>query len=122
MIHHWRCVKTTLILVVYAVLLGGCGILYTDIQVPRAYRSASPIDVKARASDQIVTGDGCNYSVLYLVAWGDGGYVAAVRNALEGQPPGFTLYDVQSDLKANVYLLGLYTRTCTVVSGKVSSP
>ena len=122
MIHQLLSIRTVLILVFAAVLLGGCGLLYTNVEVPRAYRSASPSDVNSKASDKIVTGEACNYSVLFLVAWGNGGYVAAVRNALEGEPPGSTLYDVQTDLKANVYVIGLYTRTCTVVSGKVSSP
>jgi len=105
-----------------ALLISGCGLIYTDIQVPRAYRSASPIDVAAKASDKIVTGEGCNQSVLGLVAWGNGGYIGAARDALEGEPPGSILYDVQTDLKAKVYLFILYTRTCTVVTGKVSSP
>ena len=53
---------------------------------------------------------------------GNGGYVEAVRQALENEPTGSVLYDVQTDMKANVYLIGLYTRTCTVVTGKVASP
>lgn len=103
-------------------LLSGCGLLYTDIQIPRAYRSASPIDVVAKASDTIVTGEGCNQSVMGLVAWGNGGYIGAVRDALKSELPGSILYDVQTDLKANVYLFMLYTRTCTVVTGKVANP
>ena len=77
-----------LLLISLAILLGGCGILYTDVQVPRAYRSASPIDVPSKPSDKMVTGEGCNQSVLFLVAWGNGGYVEAVKNALEGEPAG----------------------------------
>lgn len=103
-------------------LVSGCGLLYTNVHVPRAYRSATPVDVAAKASDRIASGEACNYSVLYLVAWGNGGYAAAVKDALEGTPPGSILYDVQSDLKASVYVIGLYTRSCTVVTGKVASP
>jgi hypothetical protein len=117
-----RFIWTISLLVLVTVLLGGCGILYTDIQVPRAYRSATPIDVTSKASDKIVTGEGCNQSVLFLVAWGNGGYNGAVRNALENEPPGSILYDVKIDQKAEIYLIGLYTHTCTVVTGKVSSP
>ena len=118
-----RSIRTGPFLVlVMVLLLSGCGLIYTDIQVPRAYRSASPIDVAVKASDKIVTGEGCNQSVLGLVAWGNGGYIGAVRDALEGEPPGSILYDVQTDLKAKVYLFMLYIRTCTVVTGKVASP
>ncbi len=109
-------------LILMAFLLSGCGLLYTDIHVPRAYRSASPIDVDSKASDTIVPGQGCNHSVLYLVAWGHGGYAGAIKNALAEEPSGSILYDVHTDLNAKGYLLGLYTRSCTVVTGKVWSP
>ncbi len=109
-------------MVLAALLLSGCGLIYTNVHVPRAYRSASPVDVESKASDKIVTGEGCNYSVLFLVAWGHGGYAEAVKKALEGEQPGSILYDVQTDTKANFYLLGLYTRACTVVTGRVASP
>ena len=113
--------RMPILLFVASLVCGGCGILYTDVQVPRAYRSASPIDVSSKPTDPLVTGKSCNQSVLFLFAWGSGGYVDAVRNALEGQPPGSVLYDVQIDLKAEVYVIGLYTRTCTIVTGKVGS-
>lgn len=122
MIHQLRFMRTCLILISVMGILSGCGLIYTDIEIPRAYRSASPVDVASKTSDRVVTGESCNQSVLYLVAWGSGGYVAAVRNALEGEPPGSILYDVQTDLKANVYLIGLYSNICTVVTGKVASP
>ncbi len=105
-----------------AFLLSGCGLLYTNVHVPRSYRSATPVDVTAKASDKIVTGEACNHSVLFLVAWGNGGYATAVGRALDGEAAGSILYDVQSDLKATVYLFGLYTRSCTIVTGKVASP
>lgn len=109
-------------LVVAALLISGCGLLYTNVHVPRAYRSATPVDVESTASDKVVTGEACNHSVLFLVAWGNAGYATAVRNALDGEPPGSILYDVQSDLKASIYLIGLYTRSCTIVTGKVATP
>ncbi len=105
-----------------AFLLSGCGLLYTNVHVPRAYRSATPVDVTAKASDKIVTGEACNHSVLLLVAWGDASYAAAVKDALEGEPPGSILYDVQSDFKAKVYLFVIYAQGCTTVTGKVASP
>ena len=119
---HRPLCKSGFLLILLTMLFSGCGLLYTDIHVPRTYRSATPIDVQGKATDKIATGEGCNYSVLFLVAWGNAGYAVAVNRALEGEPPGSILYDVQTDLKANVYIVGLYTRTCTVVTGKVASP
>ena len=100
-------------------LLSGC--LYTDIRVPRAYRSATPADVKAAAEDPMVSGRSCDRTVLYLAAWGDAGYAAAVRDALKDKPDAI-LYDVKSDVKVNAYVLGLYSQTCTIVSGRVGRP
>ena len=101
------------------VSLSGC--LYADVRWPRAYRSATPSDVKAAAADPVVTGMACNKSLLFLVAWGDAGYAAAVKAALKDQPEGL-LYDVRSDMKVNSYLIGLYSKTCTVVTGRVGRP
>ena len=98
--------------------LCGCGMLYTNIHSARSYRSATPAEVKASPTDETVSGMGCNQSVLYLVAWGDGGYAAAVKNALGGRDA--ILYDVKCDIKVNSVLLGLYTKVCTKVTGKVA--
>ncbi len=103
-----------------AVLLSGCGILYTNVRVPRSYRSATPIDVKSTPSDPIVSGEACSQSVLFLFAWGNAGYAAASEKALKDQPNGI-LYDVKGDMRA-FSVLGLYTRTCTIVTGKVAQP
>lgn len=102
--------------------LASCGLLYTDVRTPRAYRSATPADVKASASDAAVTGTGCARAVLFLVAWGDAGYAAAARDALARQPPGAVLYDVKVDVAVRSYLLGLYTQACTVLAGRVGRP
>ncbi len=101
------------------VLLAGC--LYTDIRVPRAYRSATPADVKAAAEDPLVTGRACTRTVLFLVAWGDAGYAAATHDALKDHP-GAILYDVRSDVKVNSYLVGLYSQSCTLVTGRAGKP
>lgn len=111
--------RNSLFLLPLSLVLGGC--LYTDIRVPRTYRSATPSDVKSAADDPVVTGRGCNHSALFLVAWGDAGYAKAVSKALEGRGEAF-IYDVKVDVKVNSYVLGLYTRTCTVVTGKVARP
>ena len=107
-------------LVLAAGTLSSCGILYTNIKVPRGYRTATPSEVKSASDDPTVTGQACNRSALFLVAWGDGSYAAALENAL-GKRDGI-LYDVRADVKVNAYLLGLYTKVCTVLSGKVAKP
>jgi hypothetical protein len=104
-----------------AVTAAGCGLIYTDVHVPRAYRSATPSDVKAEPSDQTVSGQACYQSVLYLVAWGDASYAAATEKALGGDTTR-TLYDVKADVKATSVVLGLYARVCTIVTGKVGHP
>jgi hypothetical protein len=100
---------------VMASLSSAC--LYTNINSPSSYRSATPIDVKAASLDPIVQGSGCIYSALYLVSWGDGGYAGATKKALKNDPTSI-LYDVKADLKVTSYILGLWTRACTIVSGR----
>ncbi|MBI3565473.1 MAG: hypothetical protein HY079_09785 [Elusimicrobia bacterium] len=97
-----------------------CGLLYTDIKVARGYRSATPAEVKAAPDDPLVSGKSCARSALYLVAWGDSSYASAVKDAL-GTKDGI-LYDVRADLKVNAYVIGLYTKTCTIITGKVAKP
>jgi hypothetical protein len=109
-----------LLLPLLAAALSSCGLLYTDVKVPRGYRSATPADVQTAPDDPAVTGTSCSRSLLWLVAWGDTSYNSALKNAL-GTRDGI-LYDVRSDLKVNAYVLGLYTKTCTVLSGKVAKP
>lgn len=100
-------------------LSAGC--LYANVHAPRAYRSATPADVKALPQDKRVSGRSCNRSILFMAAWGDAGYAAAVKDALSEHPDSM-LYDVQSDVQATSILLGIYTRVCTIVSGRVGSP
>lgn len=102
-------------------LLTGCGILYTNVQLPRAYRSATPGEVKAQKNDPAVSAEACNRSVLFLFAWGNGGYAGASMKALQGQPPDAILYDVKADTRAQSFL-GLYTKVCTVLTGKIARP
>lgn len=107
-------------LLLAAAALSSCGIIYTNIKVPRGYRTATPAEVKSAPDDPTVTGQACNRSAAFLFAWGDGSYAAAVENAL-GKRDGI-LYDVRADIKVNAYVLGLYTKVCTVLSGKVAKP
>ena len=110
--------KTITIAVLFSTLcLSGCGIIYTNVRVPRAYRSSVPSEVKSTSQDPVVSGKSCNHSALFLVAWGDASYAAAAKNALGGDSEG-VLYDVKSDMQA-LSILGIYTRTCTILTGKV---
>jgi hypothetical protein len=99
-----------------AAAMSGC--LYTNIRSPREYRSATPADVHAASTDKSVVGRSCATSLLFLVAWGDEGYAAAVKDALKDDP-GAVLYDVRSDIQVESYVIGIYTRVCTSVSGRV---
>ncbi|PCI36351.1 MAG: hypothetical protein COB53_09960 [Elusimicrobia bacterium] len=101
-----------------AAAFSGC--LYANVHVPRAYRSATPSDVKANSSDRLVSGRSCYQTLAFMFAWGDGGYSAAVADALSDQPDSI-LYDVNTDTHVRSYVLGLYSRVCTVVSGRVGS-
>jgi len=112
--------KSVLGMMLCVLALTGCGLIYTNVSVPRAYRSATSGDVPNGKTDTIVTGEACNQSVLFLVAWGNGGYAAAVKHALQDQPSNAMLYDVTADTKAQSVLFGLYTRVCTIVMGKVA--
>lgn len=103
-----------------AALLAGCGMLYTNIHMPRVYRTAAPSEVKSSPSDKTVEGKACVRSVLFLVAWGDASYAAAARDALKGEPSNAILYDVKSDLAGKAYLLGLYAQNCTHLTGRVA--
>ncbi len=96
--------------------LSGC--LYANVRGPWAYRSATPSDVRSSIRDARVAGTACNRSLFYLVAWGDAGYAAAVKDALKLRPDAF-LYDVKSDIRTTAVLFGLYTRICTTVTGRL---
>jgi hypothetical protein len=111
--------KITLCLALAMAALSGCGILYTNVHSPYSYRSATPAEVKSTPADETVNGKACSWSLLWLVAWGDAGYSAAVKNALSGRSDAI-LYDVKSDIQVNSVVLGLYSKVCTKVSGKAA--
>jgi hypothetical protein len=109
--------RRSLLLALACVSFSGC--LYTNVNSPREYRSATPADVHASPSDKAVTGTACAHSLLYLVAWGDEGYAAAVDAAMKDEPAGL-MYDVRSDILVQSYVLGLYSRVCTTVTGRAA--
>lgn len=98
----------------------GCGIIFTDVKIPRGWRTAAPSEVKSAAEDPAVHGESCFHSLLWLVAWGDSSYDKALKSALGGRDG--IMYDVRSDLKVQAYVLGLYTKECTVLTGRVAKP
>ena len=115
--------------VIFSGWLSGCstvssiplGILYSNVRSPRAYRSATPADVQAVKTDPIVTGQACSRSVFYLISWGDNGYARTTQNALKDDPQAI-LYDVRIDSRVRSVLLGLYTDTCTLLTGRLGQP
>lgn len=109
-----------LLLVFLAGSLSSCGLLYTNIKVPRGYRTASPAEVKSSSDDPLVSGQACNRSAIFLFAWGDASYAKAVKNAI-GDKQGI-LYDVRADVKVDAYLIGIYAKICTVVTGRLAKP
>jgi hypothetical protein len=111
--------KKLLPLLALTAAFSGC--LYSNVTVPRAYRTAVPSEVKSSSSDSTATGTACSKSLLWLVSWGDAGYAAACRDALKSNPQK-VLYDVKSDAKVTSVLLGLYSKVCTKLEGKVALP
>src|SRR5207245_11294135 len=61
-----------------ACAVSGC--IYADVKTPLAYRAPTAVEAKAAGAAD-VEGTACNRAVLGLVAWGDGGYAAAVADA-----------------------------------------
>jgi hypothetical protein len=103
------------LLCAFAAVLSGC--LYTDVRVPLAYGSATPGDAGGTVGRE-VTGSACNVGILWLVAVGDGGYAAAVRDAEKSANAPF-LVDVRSDTSYQNVLFGAYQRQCTNVTGRL---
>ena len=91
--------------------------VYTNVNTPLAYRSPTPADVNGPLGNE-VTGEACSQVVLGMVAWGDGGYVAAVENA-KAKGGAVLLADVQSD-RSVFNVLGVYQKFCTKVRGRIA--
>jgi hypothetical protein len=63
------------------------------------------------------TGEACNQAILGLVAWGDGGYAAAVEDA-KRKSGARMLADVRADTRL-FNVLFVYSKACTLVTGHV---
>lgn len=92
---------SSLLLLVCSIMASGCA--YTNIR--------GPYDVNIDNTDfGTKIGRSSNYSVLWLVAWGDGSYKAAADDG------GITLMK-HSDYQFTQFLLGLYAKQTTIVYG-----
>ena len=103
--------KTTL--AVMACMASGC--IYADVKTPLAYRAATAVEAKAGGAAD-VEGTACNQAVLGLVAWGDGGYAAAVADA-KAKSGATQLADVRAD-STFFNVLFLYDKACTHITAK----
>ena len=61
-------------------LAASSGCIYANVTTPLAYRAPTPTEVTGTLGQE-VEGSACNHVILGLVAWGDGGYNAALQNA-----------------------------------------
>lgn len=110
---------TLFLIIIMTSLFSGCtyGLLYTDITTPRSYRSATALDTQDHEMVATnVNGIACSQSFLFLIAIGDGGYDAAVKNALEKNDASM-LNDVKADITYTAYLGPVYIKICTSVTG-----
>jgi hypothetical protein len=96
------------------------GCLYTDVREPLSYGSATPGDANGNLGG-VVHGSACNTGILWLVAVGDGGYDAAVRDAETNAKDTF-LVDVKADTSYKNILFGVYQRQCTEITARVPGP
>lgn len=95
-----------------ALLLTGC--IYANVQTPLSYRAPTPSEVQGPLTQQ-VHGEACNQAILGLVAWGDGGYAAAIEDAKQSSG-AHLLADVRADSRL-FNVLFIYSKACTRVTG-----
>lgn len=107
--------RSVVLAVLLAPVLAGC--IYTDVRVPLSYGLATPSDANGNLGRE-VSGSACNVAILWLVALGDGGYDAAVRDARARANATF-LVDVKSDTAYTNVLFGIYQRQCTTVTARL---
>jgi hypothetical protein len=96
------------------ILASGC--IYTNVTTPLMYRAATLQEAKAEGAPE-VEGMACDQAILFLVAWGDAGYAAAVADA-KAKSGASQLADVRADTTF-FNVLGVYQKACTRVTGRV---
>jgi hypothetical protein len=102
-------------LILLATLVSGC--IYTNVNTPLSYRAPTPNEVQGPLNQE-VQGEACAKAILGLVAWGDGGYAAAVEDA-KHRSGARLLADVRSDTSL-FNVLFIYSKACTRVTGFVA--
>jgi TRL (tRNA-associated locus)-like protein len=100
-------------LALVACAVSGC--VYADVKTPLAYRAPTAVEAKVGGGAD-VEGIACNHAILWLVAWGDGGYAAAVADA-KARSGAAQLADVRADTTF-FNILFLYDKACTRVTAK----
>ena len=95
----------------------GPATVYEDVAAPLEYRA----DTSRGARE--VRGEACQTGIFLpvipaSVAWGDGGYRDALRQA-QAQAPGAALTDVRADLRV-LSILTIFRRQCVVVTAAAS--
>ena len=116
--------KYVLMVLCLLFLLPGCalqpyGLLYSHVVRGEAYPrpwTHGDLDLTRMTLVGPAHGEACSTNLLGLVATGDGGIDAAVRDALKRAGGATILYDVRIDRRTTSYL-GLYSTFCTEVSG-----
>src|ERR671930_1364026 len=88
--------------------LSTTGCVYANVTTPLAYRAPTTQEAHAEAATD-VEGTACDHAVLGLVAWGDGGYAAAVADARARS--GAQLADLRADTTF-FNVLFIYSRAC----------
>ena len=92
------------------------GCIFADVKTPLAYRAPTANEAHAEKARE-VEGTACNQAILGLVAWGDGGYAAAVADA-KAKSGATQLADLRADMTF-FNVLFFYDRACTRVTAKV---
>ena len=116
--------KSVILFFLFFLGLSGCalqpyGLLYTQVVRGESYPRPwvhGDLDLTRITLIGPARGEACSSNVLGLVATGDGGIDAALKDALKRAGGATLLYDVRVDQRTRTYL-GLYSKFCTEVSG-----
>jgi len=95
----------------------GPATVYEDVSAPLEYRA------DAYRGAREVRGEACQTGIFLpmipaSIAWGDGGYRDAVRQA-QAQAPGTSLTDVRADLRV-LSILTIFRKQCVIVTAATS--
>jgi len=106
---------------------------FYDATGPMSYVAMTPKDVPAGARlIPEVRGEYCQHGLAIPttlsaqatdinLVYGDGGFVKSVRKIIEAHPDVAGIYDVRVDLRI-FSILGIYKKTCTIVTARAFAP